>query len=298
MNRLANLLGRARWSLFLALIILSACLSVFLMRGSDSSAVDIVVATIVILVVLVFIAQLLLNLAGFDPDVDERVCNLTSDPVSTALLKRWLSRSKHFRFVGGAAGFVLGVGFANGNLLTLLLSVLGGIAIGGSAAEFHSLRRSATATTSANVITRKLGDYVDRGDSVAMLAVAAIASLFAVLSAISSDVQSGSATVASVGALVVVAITFAMQRFVIARPRPALAADLRQADDLMRRLAARLGFTKPAIALSFGLLAKSVEWFGSDDTGTFLGLVLWGAALGWYIASRQSSKNLLAEVHP
>jgi len=294
MKGLADLLSRARWPLLLIPVLLS----VFVLRGSNSSAVDIVVWGIVLLIVVSLVAMLALNLAGFDPDVDERVSNLAGDPVSVELLKRWLSRSKHFRFVGGAAGFVVGVGWMGGNLLMLLLSTLGGVAVGGAAAEFHSLRSRAASATSANVIARKLGDYVQRGDAVAMAAVAAVAALFVVLSATSSNVRSGSATLASAGALVVVAITLAMQWLVIVRPRPALPIGLRQADDLMRRLAASLGFTKPAIALSFGLLATSLQWFGSDELSTFLGLLFWGAALGWYLASRQSSKNLLAQVHP
>jgi len=292
MNRLANLLSRARWPLLVAPIMLS----VFLLRVSDSSTEAIIIWGLVLVIMLVVVAIISLNLAGFDPAVDERVTNLTADPVSAELLKRWLSRSKHFRFVGGAAGFVLGVGWMGGNLLTLLLSVLGGVAVGGAAAELHSLRRQKTKAKSANVVARKLGDYVERGDAVAMAAAVVIAVLFAVLSVTSSNVGSGFATLASAGALLVVAITFAMQWMVVVRPRPALPLGLRKADDLMRHLAVSLGFTRPAIALSFGLLAASLEWFGSDGLSALVALALWGAALGWYIASRQSTKNLLRAV--
>jgi len=292
MKRLVNALGRARWPLLLMPILLS----VFILRSSGSNPVQIAVIAVFVVAMLIAGAMLLLNLAGVDPDVDQRVANLTTDPASAELLTRWLSRSKHFRFVGGAAGFVLGLGWTNTSLLTLLLSLLAGVAAGGAAAELHSLRRPTASPASANMIVRRVGDYVQRVDAVAMAAIAVTASMVVVLSALSSNSRSGSATIASAAALVVVVMTYAMQRFVIVRPRPALPADLRRADDLMRRLAATVGFTKPAIALSLGLLATGLEWFGSDGLGTLLALLLWGASLGWYIDSRQSSKNLLAEV--
>jgi len=292
MKRLVYALGRARWPLLLMPILLS----VFILRSSGSNPVQIAVIAVFVVAMLIAGAMLLLNLAGVDPDVDQRVANLTTDPASAELLTRWLSRSKHFRFVGGAAGFVLGLGWTNTSLLTLLLSLLAGVAAGGAAAELHSLRRPTASPASANMIVRRVGDYVQRVDAVAMAAIAVTASMVVVLSALSSNSRSGSATIASAAALVVVVMTYAMQRFVIVRPRPALPADLRRADDLMRRLAATVGFTKPAIALSLGLLATGLEWFGSDGLGTLLALLLWGASLGWYIDSRQSSKNLLAEV--
>jgi len=292
MKRLVNALGRARWPLLLMPILLS----VFILRSSGSNPVQIAVIAVFVVAMLIAGAMLFVNLAGVDPDVDQRVANLTTDPASAELLTRWLSRSKHFRFVGGAAGFVLGLGWTNTSLLTLLLSLLAGVAAGGAAAELHSLRRPTASPASANMIVRRVGDYVQRVDAVAMAAIAVTASMVVVLSALSSNSRSGSATIASAAALVVVVMTYAMQRFVIVRPRPALPADLRRADDLMRRLAATVGFTKPAIALSLGLLATGLEWFGSDGLGTLLALLLWGASLGWYIDSRQSSKNLLAEV--
>ena len=292
MKRLVNALGRARWPLLLMPILLS----VFILRSSGSNPVQIAVIAVFVVAMLIAGAMLFVNLAGVDPDVDQRVANLTTDPASAELLTRWLSRSKHFRFVGGAAGFVLGLGWTNTSLLTLLLSLLAGVAAGGAAAELHSLRRPTASPASANMIVRRVGDYVQRVDAVAMAAIAVTASMVVVLSALSSNSRSGSATIASAAALVVVVMTYAMQRFVIVRPRPALPADLRRADDLMRRLAATIGFTKPAIALSLGLLATGLEWFGSDGLGTLLALLLWGASLGWYIDSRQSSKNLLAEV--
>lgn len=290
MRRIADLLAGRRWPLFLLPIILSGVL----LRGPAEASTASVIATVIFgLALLATVGVLAMNLAGRDPGADQRAAALDPDPMATALLARWLSRSKHFRFVGGAAGFVLGFGIVNDNILILALTTFAGIAAGGALAEVHSLTRRTAKAASADIIVRDPRNYVDRSDSIAMAATAVTAVAIAAFAAVSDLSASGSALLASITALAVIAATLLMQRFVIIRPRPALPADLRRADDLMRRLAATLGFTKPAIALALGLLAQSLTWLSSDGVAVLGALLLWGAAIGWYVSSRQSSKNLL-----
>ena len=284
------MLASTRWPLFLLPILLS----VFFIRGSnDDSPFSIIGLAIFGLVLLAIVGVLLMNLAGRDPGVDQRAAALDADPMASALLARWLSRSKHFRFVGGTAGFIIGFGIVNGNFLILALTTFAGIAAGGALAEVHSLTRRPVKAASADMIVRNPRNYVDRGDSIAMMVTAITALAIAVFSAVSNSLSSGSAMLASITALAVIAATLLMQRFVIIRPRPALPADLRRADDLMRRLAATLGFTKPAIALALGLLAQSLTWLSSGGAAVLGAVLLWGAAVGWYVSSRQSTSNLL-----
>ncbi len=292
MTRLADLLARTRWPLF----VLPIVVSVFLLRGSGDGSVPVISTALFGILLLAMVGVLIANLSGRDPDAAQRAAGLDADPAAVALLTRWLRRSKHFRFVGGTAGFILGFSFVNGNLLTLVLSVFAGIAAGGALAEVHSLSRRASNTASANIIARDPSDYTDRGDSLAMAAIAMVACGLSVLSALSDSRSAGSAILACITALIIIAATLLFQRVVILRRRPALPEDLRRADDLMRRLGATLGFTKPAIALALGLVAQSVYWLGSSGFNVLGALLLWGAAFGWYGSSRQSTKNLVAEV--
>ncbi len=292
MTRLADLLARSRWPL----LVLPVVVSVFLLRSSGDGAVPVIATAIFGLVLLALVGVLIANLSGRDPDAEQRAAGLDSDPAAVALLARWLQRSKHFRFVGGTAGFIIGFSFVDGNLMTLVLSVLAGIALGGALAEAHSLFRRPARTASADIIIRDPGQYTDRGDTLAMAAIAIMAFALSVFAALSDSTSARSALLAGVTALAVILTTLLFQRVVVTRRRPALPERLRRADDLMRRLAATLGFTKPAIALALGLLAQSVYWLGSSGLNAVGAVLLWAAAFGWYVSSRQSTKNLVAEV--
>ncbi len=235
-----------------------------------------------------FCLSLGLNLAGYDPDAPAIASKLSEDPAGQALLERWLRRSKRFRFVGGAAGFVISLGvLADGNLFQILLFVLLGIAVGGGLAEIHVFRRRSGGSRLADLAVRHVADYTTRTDRWALIAIAVFAIALAVVSLVASAEARGFVVFSSLAALLVAAVAGALQRLVVVRPRPALPDALRSADDLLRRLAATRGFTRPAIALGAGLLAQALGRLGTDVA--IAAAVLFAiASLAWYVSSRQS----------
>ncbi len=296
MRRLLDMLGRRRWPLFLLGSV--ATMIPLVAVSSDGGGGPLWLIMAVALTLTAFVLTLGLNLAGHDPDAEERAAVLVSDGASQELLARWLRRSKYFRFVGGTVGCVLGIGFLDGSLLTLLCWILAGVAVGGGLAEIHVVRRRSGARRSAELLVRRTADYVSHTDLLALIVVGGLAIIFTVASVRSSADGRTVAMVSSIGATVAVSAAAGLQRSVVLRHRPALPPDLRSADDLLRRLAATQGFTRPSIALGVALLARALSELG---TGTGYGAgaaVLWVAALAWYVSSRQSRSNLLSAVRP
>lgn len=291
MSRIIDALARRRWPLFLLVIVFSAVALVAVSPDGSGSRVALVI-TATAAVAFVFILGL--NLAGHDPDADSRALSLDPDPVNAELLSRWMKRSKHFRFVGGMVGSIVGFGLLDNNVTPVILSLLAGIALGGALAELHSLRRRPSMARSADMAPRRLDQYVSRIDTIALVAVGVGALAIMAGALVGGRPNGGSVVFASLGALAIVGATSIMQRLVVLRPRPALPADLKRADDLMRRLAATQGFTRPAIALAIGLLATALTSVGTGPGYSILAVVLLVLATAWYVSSRQSRANLLA----
>ena len=271
----------------LAMILLVGSFVVVAAPGSSGATAALL--GLVVFGLLVTAALLLVNLSGSDPDAERRArFAVGDDPASVALLGRWLRRSRHFRFVGGLSGFILQFGFAGNGVdwASLTLGILGGVATGGALAEIHSWRRRQGPRV-AELSRRRLRDYVRLVDVVAVTVVVAAAVALLIGGVIERD--RADAGPAALVALAVVAMLVAMLRLVVLRPRPALDPGLREADELMRRLAATRGFTRPAIAVAIVLVAVALEATGasSNDVG-----LLWLVALGWYVASRQSEAGL------
>lgn len=236
---------------------------------------------------------LAVNLSGRDPDAEARALDVAPDPLAAALFARWLRRSKHFRFVGGLVGAVLGLAFADGDLTPLLVGLLAGIAVGGAVAEVRFFGQRSTSPHSADITVRRLSDYVTRTDTAALITIAIAAfALIAVAAASRSDQPRP--LWSAIAALVAVLATTVMQRAVVVRRRPALSVDLRRGDDLMRRLAATQGFTRPAVAFALVMVSQGLATFGNSITITIAVFALWTLALAWYVASRQSRRNLRA----
>lgn len=286
-SRLDRLTG-LRFLLPLAILVLFGSVLVLAPVGDGPSRV----ALGVILVIAVLgLAVLSLNLAGRDPLAEHRARSAFGrDPACVGLLTRWLRRSRHFRYVGGLSGFILAVGtWSNGaDLGSTAVGVLGGVAAGGAVAELHRRRRHATARI-AELTRRRLTDYARPVDLAALAAVALAAIGLAGWSASGGGRTTDLAAVAAAGA--VAATTVALMRFVVYRPRPALDPDLRQADELMRRLAATQGFVRPAIAVALVLIAIALDRSGAN--GSVIAAV-WLAGLAWYWLSRQTDRNLRA----
>jgi hypothetical protein len=77
----------------------------------------------------------------------------------------------------------------DGNMLTLVFAVFAGVAVGGALAEVHSLTGRSASTASADVIVRDQRDYTDRGDTLAMAAIAIVAFALAVFAVISDPAR-------------------------------------------------------------------------------------------------------------
>lgn len=262
--------------------------------GPESSTTAALVLGVVVLAVVLLVVLLAVNLSGSDPDAERRASEAIGadpagpDPASVALLGRWLRRSRHFRFVGGLAGFILQFGLAtNGpSWASLTIGVFGGIAAGGALAEVHSWRRRSGPRV-ADLARRRLRDYARPVDLAAVSAIAVVA--IALLAWGWIDGGSATGAVAAATALAVVGALAVMLRLIVLRPRPALDPTLRQADELMRRLAATQGFTRPAIALGASLVAVALDRAGAGDGAVG---VLSLAAVAWYWTSRQTSTGL------
>ncbi len=287
-QRLVDAASRRRWPLTVVAFILILIPFVVVGPATESARITTLVLA---LAGLAFLFLLAVNLSGRDPDAEARALEVAPDPLSAALFARWMRRSKHFRFVGGLAGGIIGLAFADGSLMPVLIGVLAGIAVGGAAAEIHSFGRRGSSTQSADMSVRHLGDYVTRTDSVALAMIAAV-SIVMIASVLLGAVGDVGIVWAATTALLAVASAVSMQWAVSVRRRPALSPDLRRADDLMRRLAATQGFTRPAIAFALVMLSQGLAMLGNSIAVTSAVLLLWTLAVAWYVASRQSRANL------
>ena len=297
MRRLLDTLAAKRW-LLPVLAFAGAILPLAVVSPDGASPRWLLLTAIALLVPLLVILGV--NLSGRDTDAVRRARTVVAEPVAVALLSRWLRRSRHFRFVGGLAGAIVGASFADGSLVPVLVWMLAGIAIGGALAEVHSLRRGPgrrAEPRTVDITVRRLADYAPRIDLLALGIVGGVAGAILVAMAVGVDAGRAPAPAASL-ALATVAAVVTMQWSVVVRARPALAPELRQADDLMRRLAASQGFARPGIALAVALLARALSGMGPGRQWPALVILLGLVALAWYAASRQSRSNLLAAVRP
>ncbi|MCP4965577.1 MAG: hypothetical protein GY926_10100 [bacterium] len=240
------------------------------------------------------VASMVLSLSGHDSDSTKLAVGLAPTSASSGLVDRWLKRTRYYRFVGGAVGLVVGVGFIdNGRLAPVAIGMFAGVAGGGALAEIHLLRRKQQAARSAGLTARRLADYVRRTDVIrfALVAVVAVALLGA--SPIVDEFRRASLVRWALAALLVALVAVTLQRLVVLRTRPALRPDLRDADDLLRRLAATQGFVRPSLALCVALLAQSVSALGMSDGGDFIILAMWLIAIWILRSSRLDADHLL-----
>lgn len=232
---------------------------------------------------------LLVALSGRDPEAEPLVAAaFGDDAVSVILLGRWLRRSRHFRLVGGLAGFVLSVGWwENGiGVAPTAIGTLGGVTVGGALAEVHSWRVTRSGPRIADLAHRHLLDYVRAVDVAALLAAAAAAAGLLARAAVAGRRTEAVMAALAIGVAAWLAL---MLRLVVLRPRPALDPALHRADELMRRLAATVGFIGPGIALTMILVATALDRSGA---GTVVVVVLWLVGLGWYWRSRFDVRSL------
>lgn len=227
----------------------------------------------------------------------QATASTTAAPLAAALLVRWLQRSRYYRLVGAlvAASYYLVFVVANRHLVlnTLVLCMVAGMALGGAFAELHVIRRKPERTAIAGLSSRRFSDYTERADRgvLAIIAVAAVS--IAGLSR--TTVLAASALGPSLAALLVVAIVVWFQRLVVSRPRSALSADMRQADDLLRHLAVTQGFARPGIALACFLICVALVDPSHPAWLELVAQIPLVAGFGWLFIGRQARIPKMAE---
>lgn len=291
MQRLMNAASRHRARL--TFVAVFGILVPFLVVAPQGEGSRITAAVLLSLAAVGLLFVLGVNLSGRDPDAEARARDVAPDPLAAALFARWLRRSKHFRFVGGLSGATLGVAFAEGTLAPVLFGLLAGIAVGGAMAEVHFFGQRSTSPRSADITRRRLSDYVTRSDTAALIAIT-VAAFAMIAIAVADRSDQPQPLWSALAAMAAVLATTGMQWAVVVRRRPALSVELRRADDLMRRLAATQGFTRPAIAFALVMVSQSLATLENSTTITIAVIALWILALAWYVASRQSRRNLRA----
>jgi hypothetical protein len=157
-----------------------------------------------------------------------------------------------------------------------------GMVVGSVSAEVHHCRRRRGPTT-ADLAPRRFVDYAGAGDLGLLGGIGAIAVVVAAVGLAASGGRASATVGWATTAVLVVAIVVAMQLRVVSRRRPSLPDELRQADDLMRRLSVTHGLAHPGATLGLGLLGNALTAAGMPIAG----LVCWLLAIGSWWANRR-----------
>lgn len=226
--------------------------------------------------------------------------------VGDVLIRRFIDRSQRFRRAGAIVAIVVMVSYLiasgstgenGGNLNLLVLASIGLTgSIGGSIlAEAFRVRRPGPRIASLDV--RDPDTYRDRAADqrervLLVLAAAGVAGVLITGERLEWVIALG-------GVVVVLAVVrrWVMHRIAL-RPRPVMPAEVKAADDEVRRLASSAGVSRPMVTL--GALAVSAQWFAVVSHGAdvarptevasviaWLGsIVLFLTACGWWWTNR------------
>ncbi|MGH1489212.1 MAG: hypothetical protein ACRBK7_07435 [Acidimicrobiales bacterium] len=271
----------------------------FLVRSYDSpntgtSPLPMGLLVFLILAAVVLAVVMTTLLAGVDPDANRIAEALAEAPDQQRLLARWLLRTRWARNVGGLAGltwWTIGTQTQGG----LLVLGLGGVALGSMGAQLHQARRMPGLRT-ATLDRRTVAQYSRISVRRRMIAASLAAVVLGFVGLVHSDSVGALTAVSSFGALMVLAATWAIQRRVAGRPRPALTTDMRRADDMARILAIGKGLAEPgtfwAVALmSYGVVGLEPAYSGWSYVVSTLG---WFYALGlWWDNRRLGLDHIL-----
>jgi hypothetical protein len=179
-------------------------------------------------------------------------CSVADVPTTSsaiALLERWRDRAVRWRasvavpaVLGSVAGNLLlrrsidvGVGGHPAWADPLLTGLLGAF-VGAIVAEAHHLRRRSGGARTVVLVPRDLAAYLPAGSRARLGRLTAAAVTTAVATLVLTDGHVPALGVLALGLLALVPVA---QRGIISRARPAVAPDLRTADDAVRRLAVR-----------------------------------------------------------
>ncbi|MCP3909754.1 MAG: hypothetical protein GY745_02905 [Actinomycetia bacterium] len=256
-------------------------------RTGDEGLTAPQLGVLAVLVVLLLIGATLIGarLAGVDPEAQLIANRLMTNSEQRRLMTRWLQRTRWARNVGGYAGLTWWL-FGTSLRGDLLLCGFGGIALGSMAAQLHHVRRRPGPRT-ASLERRSVSDYLNLAVRRRMIGVAVASAVLAAAGLVLPDAQRAFRW--GLTALVVVALAHAVQWRVATRPRPALAADLTEADDLARGLAIGRGLAQPAVycalvmfAHGAGGLEPSLGWLA-----VLIGMAAWLYALAAWWGNRR-----------
>ncbi|MHB8244667.1 MAG: hypothetical protein ACYDGN_04805 [Acidimicrobiales bacterium] len=213
-------------------------------------------------------------------------------PEGLELCRRYLSRSRQFRFAGSFAGLLLGQMLVYG-ISVEWVTIIPGWFLGVVAAELFRLRsknRSNTLRT-ASLQPRSAARYVPWRLAWHFRALA-VACLFGAISGLFMPWATDRTRLIGWGiaAIVVAAASEVCQRAVAGRTRPALPPVLERADDAIRRVGAMaVGYAgSAALAITFAELCLAVRgngtappYFGGSVTLLAVAAIVWAAVLGW-----------------
>ncbi len=283
------------WVPAILLMVLPAVMLVRVSSDGESGVTPgaLVILGIVAIAVVVTLIQIARMFAGVDPEIPELAQNLAAGAEQQRLLSRWMVRARRARNIGGICGVVIWV-LGTSLQGDLLLCGVGGIALGAMFAELHVVRPQRGPRT-ATLDVRSLDDYLSDRDRNRMLAVGAVA-LTLLAAAVAID---GFDTAAWCGlsAVFVLGAAHLVQRRVAARPRPAIPASLRHADDLARELAIGRGLAQPATYFGLALIARSAFALRAEvgDVAALLGAAAWLYALVLWWGNRRLGLDFLLD---
>lgn len=220
--------------------------------------------------------------------------SVTPSPSADALVARYLTRHRSYRYGGGVLGFVasvviaivrpgpfrLGIGFAN--FPDILVCTLGGVLAGVMVAESYHLRRRPVPGMLVSLELRDVERFANPL-GIGRIRFGAVVSI--VLLVAGGVLADGSAIACVVLSIVVAVMVDIEQRLIARRPRPALPVDLQVADDAIRRATCSVALHHAGLGVVMLLLGSqvTVQARGSGDLVVFVvNLALFvGAIVAW-----------------
>jgi hypothetical protein len=289
-------LGRPK--VWLPVLLLVAFPVMLVVRSTDGGSSAITPMAWVALTLLAILAVVVIfeagrMFAGVDPDVPALASRLARDHDQQRLLGRWMRRARRARNIGGICGMVV---WLLGTQLhgDVLLCGVGGIALGAMFAELHTVRPQRGPRT-ATLDVRALDAYLMDQDRNRMLAAAGGA---VALTAVAIGLDGfGPSALCGLGALAVLGGAHLVQRRVASRPRPAITASLRHADDLARELAIGRGLARPATYFAIALFARGCFELDPETAGlgVVIGVAAWIYALFLWWSNRRLGLDFLLD---
>jgi uncharacterized membrane protein (UPF0136 family) len=202
--------------------------------------------------------------------------------VNRSVISRYLQRTRRLRMAGAGVGwiatgiFVTGVGQFVPLFGIPLMMAIAGYLLGAVIAEATFLRRlgAQTGVRSAALMPRALLDYVPRLSVWALRALPAVlivlAVLYALMSKHAATPSDPSATAVLAAAALLVVVALAVERLlqaIVARPQPAINAELMAADDAIRAssIHALSGAGVGLVLVGIGAVLFALQYASFDD---------------------------------